>query len=128
MLVLPIDQAEELFNSDATEEARNFLELIGTVLRTSLSDSEGTGLSLVVAFTIRSDRYEPLQTAQELMGLKTVVFDALKPMPRVQFKEMITGPAIRASLAGKKLEVRPDLVDQLLWIASKVPIRCHCSA
>ena len=32
------------------------------------------------------------------MGLKTVVFDALKPMPKVQFKEVITGPAIRASL------------------------------
>ncbi|SFO22001.1 WD domain-containing protein, G-beta repeat-containing protein, partial [Nitrosospira briensis] len=113
-LVLPVDQAEELFSSDATEEAHSFLELIGNVLRTSLSDSEGTRLSLIVAFTIRSDRYDPLQTAQELMGLKTVVFDALKPMPRVQFKEIIKGPAIRASLGGKKLEVMADLVDQLL--------------
>ena len=71
-------------------------------------------MSLIVAFTIRSDRYEPLQTAPELMGLKTVVFDALKPMPLAQFKEVITGPAIRATLSGKRLEVKPDLVQQLL--------------
>ena len=69
---------------------------------------------MIIAFTIRSDRYEPLQTAPELMGLKTVVFDALKPMPQVQFKEIITGPAIRAALSGKQLEVKPDLVQQLL--------------
>ena len=48
------------------------------------------------------------------MGLKTVVFDALKPMPKVQFKEVITGPAIRASLSGRQLEIKPDLVQQLL--------------
>ena len=48
------------------------------------------------------------------MGLKTIVFDALKPMPRVQFKEVITGPAIRAISSGKRLEVKPDLVQQLL--------------
>jgi TIR domain len=44
----------------------------------SLPGGGGVGLPLIVAFTIRSDRYEPLQTAPELMGLKTVVFDALK--------------------------------------------------
>ena len=117
-LVLPVDQAEELFSTDATEEARTFLGLIGDVLRANLLGGQGRGqapaLSLIVAFTIRSDRYEPLQTAPELMGLKTVVFDALKPMPPVQFKEVITGPANRASLSGKRLEVRPDLVQQLL--------------
>ena len=48
------------------------------------------------------------------MGLKTVVFDALKPMPKVQFKEVITGPAICASQSGRQLEIKPDLVQQLL--------------
>ena len=113
-LLLAIDQAEELFSADATEEARTLLKLIGGVLRTTLPRSSGQSLSVIIAFTIRSDRYEPLQTAPELMGLKTVVFDALKPMPKVQFKEVITGPAIRASLSGRQLEIKPDLVQQLL--------------
>ena len=69
---------------------------------------------MIIAFTIRSDRYEPLQTAPELMGLKTVVFDALKPMPVAQFKEVIIGPAIRATSSAQRLEVKPDLVQQLL--------------
>ncbi len=113
-LLLAVDQAEELFSADATEEARAFLNLIGGVLRATLPRTNGQGLSVIIAFTIRSDRYEPLQTAPELMGLKTVVFDALKPMPKVQFKEVIIGPAIRASLSGRQLEVKPDLVQQLL--------------
>lgn len=114
-LVLPIDQAEELFNADATEEARTFLGLIGAVLRSGLPDtSSELRVPLIVVFTIRSDRYEPLQTAPELAGLKTFVFDALRPMPTAQFKEVITGPASRATLSGTRLEVKPDLVLQLL--------------
>jgi hypothetical protein len=113
-LLLPVDQAEELFSADATDEARGFLDLIGGALRDSLPGGCSPGLSLIVAFTIRSDRYEPLQTAPELMGLKTVVFDALKPMPRVQFKEVITGPAMRLTSSSRQLGVKADLVQQLL--------------
>jgi hypothetical protein len=36
---------------------------------------------LIVAVTIRADRYEPLQIAPELAGIQSVVFDELKPMP-----------------------------------------------
>ena len=36
---------------------------------------------MIVAVTIRADRYEPLQTAPELAGVQSVVFDELKPMP-----------------------------------------------
>jgi ABC-type branched-subunit amino acid transport system substrate-binding protein len=113
-LVLPVDQAEELFNPDATDEARVFLDLIGTVLRANHLSTERGRLSLIIAFTIRSDRYEPLQTAPELMGLERVLFDALRPMPPVQFKEVITGPARRTSSSIRPLEIRPDLVQQLL--------------
>ena len=113
-LIMAVDQAEELFNADATEEARAFLNLIGTVLRDRLTGKSEMLAPLIVAFTIRSDRYEPLQTAAELAGLKTVVFDALRPMPTAQFKEVITGPAGRVTLSGSRLEVKPDLVSQLL--------------
>lgn len=113
-LVLPIDQAEELFNADAAEEAHEFLELIGAVLRNALTNRPEQRVPMIVAFTIRSDRYEFLQVAAELVGLKTVLFDALRPMPSSQFKEVITGPAGRASVDGQRVELRPDLVNQLL--------------
>ena len=109
-LLLSIDQAEELFNPEATDESRRLLALVGTTLR----DADAERPLLIVAFTVRSDRYEPLQTADELTGLKGEVFDDLKPMPSQQFKEVITGPAHRATLAGNRLEIRPDLVDHLL--------------
>ena len=57
-LVLPVDQAEELFNADAGSEARGFLSVIAKILRDAQSptDASSPAVSLIVAFTIRSDR------------------------------------------------------------------------
>ena len=115
-LVLPVDQAEELFNADAGPEARKFLSLISEILRDAQSPAGASSpaVSLIVAFTIRSDRYEPLQTAPELAGLQTTVFDDLKPMSATRFREVITGPVQRASTAAGRLEIKPDLVERLV--------------
>jgi conflict system STAND superfamily ATPase len=115
-LVLPVDQAEELFNADAGPEVRKFLNLISEVLGAALgpAGASSPAVSLIVAFTIRSDRYEPLQTASELAGLQTTVFDDLKPMSTTRFREVITGPVKRASTAAGRLEIKPDLVDRLV--------------
>jgi hypothetical protein len=120
-IVLPVDQAEELFNpsvgidhgagtKNGDEEAKEFLKLIGAVLQNQSNDSSPR---LIVAFTIRSDRYEPLQTAVELTGLQSVVFDDLKPMPPSRFREVILGPARRISIQGNRLDIKPDLVNRL---------------
>src|SRR6266550_5792386 len=115
-LVLPVDQAEELFNADAGPEAREFLSLIAEILGDAQNpaDASSPAVSLIVAFTIRSDRYEPLQTAPELAGLQTTVFDDLKPMSATRFREVITGPVQRASTAAGRLEIKPDLVEKLV--------------
>jgi WD40 repeat protein len=115
-LVLPVDQAEELFNADAGPESRKFLSLISEILRDAQSPAGASSpaASLIVVFTIRSDRYEPLQTAPELAGLQTTVFDDLKPMSATRFHEMITGPVQRASSAAGRLEIKPDLVERLV--------------
>ncbi len=76
-LVLPVDQAEELFNVDAGPEAPRFLELLAALVQ----HEAGVTPAVIVALTIRADRYEPLQVAPELAGLDTVVFDHLKPLP-----------------------------------------------
>lgn len=113
-LILPVDQAEELFNADATEEARAFLKMIGSALRRDANAGGMQPVPMIVLFTVRSDRYAPLQTAAELAGLKTVVFDALRPMPPAHFKEIILGPAGRTLVNGKHLDVQSKLVNRLL--------------
>ncbi|MCX2933722.1 TIR domain-containing protein [Mycobacterium sp. CVI_P3] len=109
-LVLPLDQAEELFSADSGEQATAFLQLLASVI-----DRLGTAeTALVVVATIRTDRYEVMQTHPALAGVGTVLFDELKPMPSTQFKEVIVGPAQRATEGGRPLRLAPDLVDRLL--------------
>ncbi|MBD1543601.1 TIR domain-containing protein [Arthrobacter sp. IA7] len=114
-LVLPLDQAEELFNTDAGPEASRFLSLFGRLLE----HKAGTVPALIAAGTIRADLYEALQTAPALASVKSILFDELKPMPIARFREVIIGPAARATAAGKPLEIEPALVDQLLAESGK---------
>jgi WD40 repeat protein len=109
-LVLPVDQAEELFNADAGPEATRFLELLAALIQ----HEAGVTPAMVVALTIRADRYEPLQIAPQLAGVHSVVFDQLKPMPPAGYTEVITGPARRATAAGRRLTVEAALVERLV--------------
>ncbi|MFY9919344.1 MAG: hypothetical protein WAL26_13225, partial [Mycobacterium sp.] len=113
-LVLPLDQTEELFGVDAGEEGLAFLELLGRLL----SDVDSTGLDMIVVATIRSDRYEPLQTAPQLSNVQSHLFDRLKPLPQAQFAEVICGPARRAAESGSTFDLAPELVDRLAQDAS----------
>src|SRR6476661_2528320 len=54
-LVLPLDQAEELFNADAGPQAPRFLQILAGLLR----HEAGITPALMMAVTIRADRYEP---------------------------------------------------------------------
>jgi len=114
-LVLPLDQAEELFNADAGPKAPQFLQILAGLL----GHEAGITPALLVAVTIRADRYEPLQLASELADVQSTVFDELRPLPAAQFTEVITGPAKRASAAGRRLTVEPALVDRLLADSSE---------
>ena len=114
-LILPLDQAEELFSADAGAQGAELMSLIRQLtVRTDLQP-----LSLIVVATIRTDRYEVMQTHPELVGVESRVFDDLKPMPPTQFKEVITGPAARASEGGRRLAISPDLVERLLVDAAE---------
>jgi WD40 repeat protein len=109
-LVLPVDQAEELFNADAGPEAPRFLELLASLVEREA----GVTPSMIVALTIRADRYEMLQIAPQLAEVKTALFDDLRQLPPAGYNEVITGPARRAAAAGRQLNVDAALVERLL--------------
>ncbi|MBG6204682.1 voltage-gated potassium channel Kch [Labrenzia sp. EL_13] len=112
-LVIPVDQAEELFQSEGHDQSDTFLKLLRAI---SLSQT----VRVVVVFTIRTDRYEELQTASALKGDGTDVQPlqqetfSLPPIPRGSYHTIIEGPARRLSEGGRSLEIDPKLTAMLL--------------
>jgi hypothetical protein len=64
-LALAIDQGEELFNTDGALEASDFLQLLADVLAPAEGSPERRVPALI---TIRSDRYELLQSEPHLLA------------------------------------------------------------
>jgi hypothetical protein len=106
ILALSIDQAEELFQPEAEDEARGLLALVREL---AIADAP----AILVVFTIRSDNYHLLQGAKELESLLKVPFD-LGPMPKGSYAEIINGPARRLQGEPRRLKIEPGLVDELL--------------
>jgi WD40 repeat protein len=105
-LVLAVDQAEELFQSEGGEEARALLDLVRELASQDKPD-------LILLFTIRSDSYERLQEAKQIEDLRKVPFD-LSPMPKGAYAEVIKGPARRLQGTERALNIEEALVDALL--------------
>ena len=66
-LVLPVDQAEELFTAEAAGPAETFLQVLAGLVA-ALNTTEA---GLTVAVTIRTDRYEVMQTHPALAEVDT---------------------------------------------------------
>jgi formylglycine-generating enzyme required for sulfatase activity len=105
-LVLSIDQGEELFGAEGAEESAHLLAL----LRDFLTDDAP---ALLVLVTIRSDAYEPLQTAKALDGVTQQTL-SLTPMPRGAYQAVIEGPAARLKDTSRALAVEPALTQAVL--------------
>jgi len=97
---------EELFLAEGSEEAHLFL----TLLRDLLGEDDPP---LIALFTIRSDAYEPLQSAQELEGVRQDIIN-LSPMPKGSYADVITGPALRLNASKCALTLDEHLVEALL--------------
>jgi formylglycine-generating enzyme required for sulfatase activity len=105
-LILPIDQAEELFLAEAQDEAQPFLALLHDLL---IRDAP----AIIAIFTIRSDNYERLQLAKELEGVRQQML-SLPPMPKGSYAEVIKGPVRRLEGTAHALEIEDGLVDAML--------------
>ena len=113
-LVLPLDQAEELFSAEGGQEALEMLGLIRDLLTASHDSGAGPRLKLIIAATIRTDRYTAMQTAEELAGVDTELFNDLKPMRHNRFGQVIEGPARRSTEGGRRLTIQDELIERLL--------------
>ncbi len=109
-LVLPIDQAEELFTTVRGEtgsaEAGLFLTRLAEILR--------HGPEALALVTIRSDAYEPLQTDEALVGVIPQDPFNLPPLAATDYRSVIEGPAKRATDAGRPLTLEAGLTATLL--------------
>jgi formylglycine-generating enzyme required for sulfatase activity len=105
-LTISIDQGEELFQAEGQREAAPFLALLGELVRADPPD-------IIAVFTIRSDNYERLQSAQELDGLRQETV-SLPAMPKGAYSEVIKGPARRLEGSPRALKIEDSLVHALL--------------
>ncbi|MEO0668231.1 MAG: TIR domain-containing protein [Pseudomonadota bacterium] len=114
-ILIPIDQAEELFQADGADESERFLSLLRHLTEEDRVAEPGNApLRVIVLFTIRTDAYVPLQTAPAFAELRQTVF-SLAPMPRGAFKSVIEGPANRlAASESRSLRIEPALTEALL--------------
>ncbi|HEY3778613.1 MAG TPA: TIR domain-containing protein [Rhizomicrobium sp.] len=100
-VVIPIDQAEELFVAENTESALMMEWLSAAVIEDS---------NAVVLATIRSDSFERLQSESHFAQLPVLPF-SLAAIPRGAFKDVIECPA---RLANPPMTIDPALTERLL--------------
>lgn len=100
-VVLPIDQAEELFVAGDNEAAR-VVELI--------TECVGLDPNLLLLMTIRSDSFGLLQGHPRFSSVPRLPFDLAK-LPAAAFKEVIEGPT---RLPRSGITVAPELTEQLI--------------
>ena len=105
-LIVCVDQAEELFLTEAQDEAQAFLAMLRGLL---LEDAP----AIIAIFTIRSDIYERLQLAGQLEGLHQEMLN-LPTMPKGSYCEVVKGPARRLEGTARAFEIDDALVDALL--------------
>jgi hypothetical protein len=100
-LVLPIDQAEELFAVEGGEEAIS--------LRKHLASALTKGPDTIGLLTIRSDRFALLQRDAQFYSLLEPF--NLPPMRPFIYRDAILKPAYRAN---PPIEIEPQLADALI--------------
>ncbi|MBL8324172.1 MAG: TIR domain-containing protein [Rubrivivax sp.] len=111
-VVLPIDQAEELFAPDGQPEFERFLELLRAWRERALQGLSHEG-GFVVLLTMRSDALPLLQACAPMQALAPVL-ESLEPMAATEYKSVIEGPAKRHSEGGPALAIEPQLAEQLV--------------
>ncbi|MCR9235762.1 MAG: TIR domain-containing protein [Alphaproteobacteria bacterium] len=107
-IILPVDQAEEMFFSSSGVMAQELVYVLGELLRVNSP-------SIIVALTMRSDAYEKLQYDTVLGPVSHEILN-LPPMPYGAYSQVIKGPIARmnAGDGDRSPVIEEQLVDELL--------------
>lgn len=120
-VVIPIDQAEELFHADAQDEVetlRGYLHALQPLSSSAMAMRAGAlghaaPVRVLLLLTIRSDALSRLQADAQLQALAPVLY-SLPAMPDSHFKDVIEGPAERHSATVAPLRIAPALTERLV--------------
>lgn len=105
-IILPIDQAEELFVAEGQEESQQLLALVTALLKADRP-------KLIALATIRTDSYEKLQLNPALTDVRQLPFN-LPALARGAYQRVIEGPAERLAGTNRALKIEPALTAALL--------------
>ncbi|WP_287240553.1 WD40 repeat domain-containing protein [Mesorhizobium sp.] len=105
-IILPIDQAEELFLAEGQEESQLLLALVTALLKADRP-------KLIALATIRTDSYEKLQLDPALTDVRQLPFN-LPALARGAYQRVIEGPAERLAGTNRALKIEPALTAALL--------------
>jgi diguanylate cyclase (GGDEF)-like protein len=112
-VIVPIDQAEELFTSDAGDSGEALLGLLAPEMEMTDRGAGQARPRVIALLTIRSDSFEWLQSSGSLRGVELTPF-SLKPLAATNYRVVIEGPAARHSARGTHLRIDPSLTNSLV--------------
>jgi WD40 repeat protein len=120
-VVVPIDQCEEAFDTEAARAELDWMwRFFGDCLKRHVP-------RVLVMVTIRSDRFHVLQAAAGAAAVELQTL-SIGPMQSTEFRSVIEGPVARARMEGASLSLDPLLVDRLAADArgpNALPLLAH---
>lgn len=108
-LILAIDQGEELFAAENSDESRRFLSLLRPLL-----NQPPEGVDLYVLITIRADSVECLLSQVADLELEAPKPIYLPPLSPAAYRDVILKPAAVYSERIRRLSIEPALADRLV--------------
>ena len=105
-IIIPVDQAEELYIVQANKEAEAFTHILKELV-------SGDRPATIGVLTIRTDAYEHLQEDRVLGQLRQQSL-SLPPMPHGSYEEVIRGPLRRLEGTERAIKIDDTLVEALL--------------
>lgn len=110
VVVVTVDQAEELLDPGNSGTAVRLQGMLRPLLQNPVS---ADGTRVVVLLLVRSDRREALMKLDMFDGVRPATY-TLRAMAESELGAVVRGPAEVATANGYRLELKPDLVRQLL--------------
>lgn len=108
-LVFAVDQAEELFAGEDSEESQRFIGLLAGPAR-----EQPAAIEPFVLFAVRADAAMQLHELLGKHGFDPPETVLLLPLPRTSYREIILKPLELLARRGERVSITPELVERLI--------------